>query len=234
MKKIVITLLIILGFVIALKAQGPMKHFTLNVNDFTELKVVDAINVEYSSTADSAGIVSFECPKDMASHLIFSNKNNTLTIQIDFENIPEGPLPTLRAHSTNLQKAENSGDSTLTILHTAPLNTFNAKLIGNGTMLIHNVKADNVNASISTGNGHLIISGKSAKAKLSNVGTGPLEANALDCLSVKCILLGTGPIDCHATEQLSVYGAGSGTVYYSGNPKKVTNRTIGVKAKPVQ
>lgn len=210
------------------------RHYELDVHDFTGLKVIDAINVEYCSSADSAGKACFDCPKDMASHMMFTNKNNTLSIQVDFENIPYGPLPTLRVYSTSLQKVENSGDSTVTVRNPAPVNTFNAKIIGNGTMLINNISADNVNASISTGSGHLVINGKSTKAKLSNVGTGPLEANSLLCRSVKCILVGTGPIDCHASEQLSIYGAGSGNVFYSGKPKKVTNRTIGVKAKEVE
>lgn len=234
MKKLIILLLTIFGLAMAMTAQSPVKHYSLNVHDFTELKVIDAINVEYSALADSAGTVSFDCPKDLASHLMFTNKNNTLSIQVDFQNIPAGPLPLLHIYSTNLQKVENSGDSTVIIRNLAPINTFNAKVIGNGTVLVHNVNADNVNASISTGSGHLLINGTASKAKLSNVGTGPLEANSLDCKTVKCILVGTGPIDCHATEQLSIFGAGSGTVYYSGNPKKVSNRTIGVKAKPVE
>lgn len=236
MKKFVLTLLMLLGIIFMLKSAEPdaVKRYSLNVHDFTELKVIDAINVEYYASGDSAGTVCFECPKAMASHLMFTNKNNSLNIQVDFENIPAGPLPLLRVYSTNLQKVENSGDSTVTVKRLSPINTFNAKLIGNGTLLIHGVSADNVNASISTGSGHLLINGRSSKAKLSNVGTGPLEANALECRSAKCVLVGTGPIDCHATEQLSIFGAGTGTVYYSGNPKKISNRTIGVKAKPVE
>ncbi|MDE6332144.1 MAG: DUF2807 domain-containing protein [Muribaculaceae bacterium] len=234
MKKLLLTVLMLIGIILVLKAQSPIKKYNLNVHDFTELKVVNGINVEYSACADSAGTVCFECSKDMAPHLIFSNRNNALSIQIDSENIPSGPLPRLRVYSSNLHILEKSGDSTVTVLSLAPVNTFNAKLIGNGTMLIHNVDADNVNASISTGSGHLLINGKSAKARLSNVGTGPLEANALDCKTVKCILVGTGPIDCHVTEQLNIYGAGSGTVYYSGKPKKIQNRTIGVKSKEVE
>ena len=234
MKKLILAFLMLAGTVLALKAQGPVKKFALNVHDFTELKVINAINVEYYASADSAGTVCFECPKDLASHLMFTNKNNSLHIQVDFENIPSHELPLLRVYSTNLQKVENSGDSTVTVCRLAPVNTFNARLIGNGTLRVNNVDADNVNASISTGSGNLLINGKASKAKLSNVGTGPLEANALTCKTVKCILVGTGPIDCHATEQLSIFGAGSGTVYYSGKPKKISNRTIGVKSNPVE
>ncbi|MDE6927388.1 MAG: DUF2807 domain-containing protein, partial [Muribaculaceae bacterium] len=186
MKKLIIAFLMLAGTVLALKAQGPVKKFSLNVHDFTELKVINAINVEYYASADSAGTVCFECPKDLASHLMFTNKNNALHIQVDFENIPSHELPLLHVYSTNLQKVENSGDSTVTVCRLAPVNTFNARLIGNGTLQVNNVDADNVNASISTGSGNLLINGKASKAKLSNVGTGPLEANALTCKTVKC------------------------------------------------
>ena len=35
---------------------------------------------------------------------------------------------------------------------------------------------------------------------------------------------------CNASESLVIFGAGSGKVYYTGSPAKVSNRTIGVKA----
>lgn len=212
-----------------------VKKYVLDVHDFTELKVIDAINVEYRASADSAGMVAFECSKEMASHMIFTNKKNSLHVQVDFENIPYGPLPTLRVYSNTLYKIENSGDSTVSALRLpTALNEFDAKLIGNGTLKVINVQADKVNASISTGAGHLFISGKCLKAKLHNIGTGPLEANSLNCNQAKCVLVGTGPIDCHVTGELNIIGAGSGTVYYSGKPTKVNNRTLGVKAKPVE
>ncbi len=52
MKKLIIAFLMIAGTVLALKAQGPVKRFSLNVHDFTELKVINAINVEYYASAD--------------------------------------------------------------------------------------------------------------------------------------------------------------------------------------
>ena len=75
-----------------------------------------------------------------------------------------------------------------------------------------------------------MLRGKAARVKLNNIGTGPIEAGALKGKEVKCWVLGTGNIDCNASESLSIVGAGSGTVYYTGDPKTVTNRTIGVKA----
>lgn len=210
------------------------EKYQLNVHDFAELKVIDGLNVEYTTSADSAGWVSFECEPQYASHLMFTNDKNILKIQIDFENLPTGSLPTVYVRSSSLLKVENSGDSTVTINNLKEVNTFNARLIGNGTLIVKNVKADNVKASISTGAGHMVISGQAERAKLSNIGTGPLEATHLKCQTVKCWLVGTGPIDCYVTEELKVLGAGSGTVYYGGNPKKVTNHTIGVKIQEVK
>lgn len=234
MKKIVLSIIAILSSMLALSMQAQDKQYTLDVHDFTEIKVIDGVNVVYTTSADSAGYVRFVCDPKMAPHIMFTNDKNSLKIQVDYEEIPYGPLPTIYASSSSLLKAENSGDSTLTVSGLKHVNTFNAKIIGNGSLTVNDVNADYVNASISTGSGHLVISGHADRVKLSNVGTGPLEANQLDCKEAKCVLVGTGPIDCHVTEELKVIGAGSGTVYYSGNPKKVVNRTIGVKAKAIE
>lgn len=237
MRKIYYLLVLMMGMLssnLGLAQQAELRHYDIDVRDFTQLIVVDGVNVEYTTGTDSVGTVSFECEPTVSSCLLFSNKNNCLKIQVDANALPVGAkLPTVKAVSSNLTKAENSGDSTVNVSGLRNVSTFSARLIGNGTLIVRDLNADNVNGAITTGSGHLVLAGKAIKAKLSNIGTGPLEANSLDCVSVKCVSFGTGDIDCHVTEQLTIIGAGSGTVYYSGNPKKVVNRTIGVKGKPI-
>lgn len=208
-----------------------MADYRLQVQDFTELKVTDAINVDYRCSPDSAGWAYFTTTPDVAENLLFSNNKATLTIQLG-PDIDDKPvvLPTIRVYSTALAKVENSADSTVRVLTNVPQPSFRAQLIGNGTLIVRQVRATNVDAGINTGNGHLVIThGTAARAKLTNVGTGPLEAGGLEAQRVKVMAFGTGPIDCHATESLTVYGAGSCTLHYIGKPEKVTNRSIGVK-----
>lgn len=229
----IFSLLSFLAAAIAMMAGEPA-DYKLEVLDFTELKVTDNINVDYHCSSDSAGWAYFTCDPDVASMLMFTNNKSCLHIQVANDgNVIEG-LPTLHVYSSSLAKVENSSDSTLRVLSNVPVEKFVGRVVGNGTLVITNVDAGQIDASIDTGKGHIVIyDGKARKAKLSNTGTGTIEAGGLKANRVKVMLFGTGDVDCTALESLSTFGAGSGKVYYSGNPAKITNRSLGVKAFPV-
>ncbi|MDO4319285.1 MAG: DUF2807 domain-containing protein [Bacteroidales bacterium] len=228
MKYITIAAMIIAGAFAAVA--GEPATYRLEVQDFKELKVTDAINVDYVCSPDSAGWVEFECEPEMASSLLLTNNKSCLHIQVATEMLDGRSLPTVRVYSSSLTKVENLADSTVRVLSNVPVTSFKARIVGNGTLVVRDVEAISVDAGIATGKGHLVISnGKAAKAKLSNVGTGPLEAGGMAVDRLKVMALGTGPVDCWALETLSLYGAGSCTVYYRGQPEKITNRSIGVK-----
>lgn len=205
--------------------------YKLDVGDFSELKVTDGVNVEYNCSTDSAGWAFFECDPDMAQILMFTNKKNSLNIQVaaqDGEKITN--LPTIKVYSMTLQKVENSGDSVVRVNKLIPVRDFKASVVGNGSLIIAEVQCHKADIAIKTGNGHVVVNGTTRRANLKNVGTGTLEASGLQAEEVKCSLLGTGPIDCNASASLTVTGAGSGKVYYGGTPSTITNRSIGVKA----
>lgn len=212
-------------------AQDDLPQYKLDVKDFYELKVKDGINVDYFCNSDSAGTVIFNCPEELASVIMFTNDKNRLTIQLSKEAREQRltNLPTIRLYSSIIEKVENSGDSTVYLAKVNPVAKFKATIVGNGTLIVNDLKAHETNASINTGHGHLVISGETLRANLQNIGTGPLEAGMLKANEVSCKLLGTGPIDCYATETLKILGMGSGKVIYDGNPKKVINRSVGVK-----
>jgi len=219
---------------VAVSAAEPA-DYKLEVQDFTELKVTDNINVDYHCSSDSAGWVFFTCLPETSSMLLFSNDKSCLHVQVASGDIVPVGLPTLHVYSSSLEKVENASDSTLRVLSNVPVVKFKGSVIGNGTLIVNTVEAGTVEAGINTGKGHVVIvDGKAKSAKLSNVGTGPIEAGGLKARKVKVILLGTGDVDCTATEELSVFGAGSGKVYYDGNPEKVKNRSLGVKAFKVK
>lgn len=218
----------IAGTAISVCAQKSL--YKLDVGDFSEFKVTDGLNVEYNCSTDSAGWAYFECDPATAQTLMFTNKKNSLTIQIATEGEPGKDLPTIKIYSMTLQKVENAGDSLVRIGKTLPVREFKGSVVGNGTLVIEDLKTHKADLAIRTGNGHLVANGSTIEANLRNVGTGKLEASGLNAEQVKCNILGTGPIDCNASVSLTVTGAGSGKVYYGGSPGKISNRAIGVKA----
>ena len=119
----------------------------------------------------------------------------------------------------------------MVVMSNLPQNKFKARVVGNGTIIVRHIEATEVDAGINTGNGHVVIaSGEVVRAKLSNVGKGTVEAGNLIAREVKATSWGTGSIDCRPVEKLTIYGAGSGTVYFVGKPDVASNRSIGVKA----
>jgi len=226
---------IVFGFwcVVAVFASEPA-DYKLEVKDFTSLKVTDNINVDYYCSADSAGWAYFTCAPEVSSMLLFSNNKSSLHIQVATDGNATVGLPTIRVYSSSLSKAENDSDSTMRILSNKPVKNFNGKVIGNGMLIVNDVEATVFEASIATGKGHIVLRNcKAQRAKLSNVGTGPIEAGGLEAVDVKAVLFGTGDVDCTVTGSLSIFGAGSGKVYYGGDPAKISNRSLGVKAFPV-
>ena len=227
MKKL---LFLLISFV-AFTATAQVDTYRLQVQDFAKLKITDDINVEYYCSADSAGFAYYTCEPAMSSRLIFSNKKGTLTIQLDNGDQSLTGVPVIRVYSSQLQEVENQGDSTVVVQTNLPQSKFKARVVGNGTVLVRHIEATELDAGISTGNGHVVIvSGEVVRAKFSNVGKGTVEAGGLIAREVKVSSLGTGSIDCRPVQKLTIYGAGSGVVYYVGKPESVSNRSIGVKA----
>ncbi|MDE6288625.1 MAG: DUF2807 domain-containing protein [Muribaculaceae bacterium] len=222
--------LIIFSLCALVATAAEVADYRLEVEDFDQLKVTDGVNIVYTCSEDSAGWVCFSCTPELADRLLFTNNKSQLHIQVDLQEEIITDLPTLHVYSRGLTKVENSSDSTIIIEKNCPVQSLKIRQIGNGMIIFNDIQAGSVEATISTGKGHLVLNGNAGRVKLSNVGTGPIEAGNLVARNVKVIMLGTGGIDCHANESISVYGAGSGKVYYAGNPEKVTNRSLGVKS----
>ena len=236
MKKVLLTLAAICISAMQIAAQtdnSTLRKYEIPVSDFTTLKVVEGVTVEYRASADSAGFATFTTTPEMASLLMFTNNKQTLEIQLSTDGINHTGLPTVTVYSRFLTKAENSGDSLLRIATIEPTPAFRARLIGNGRLSIRNIDTNYLDASLETGNGVMAISGSSAKAKYSLIGTGSIQAEDVQVAEVKCSMLGTGYVQCSASETLTVSGASSGKVYYKGTPK-VKNRSIGVKVIAIE
>lgn len=206
--------------------------YRLNVQDFVELIVDNDINVDYTCSADSAGWAVFTCAPAKASLIMFNNNKRCLRIQVDSESKGLYAMPLIKVYSSSLTKVVNSGDSLVRVIDPTPVTQFKAHLIGNGRLDISGLKTSNLDAGVTTGKGLITIGGRSQKAKLHNVGTGMIDATGLVSNQLKCIVMG-GFIECNAGDNLTISGAG-GKVAYHGTPKKLSNRSLGVKIEAVE
>lgn len=202
---------------------------TINVGEFNELVVNDGINVVYSNSADSVGLVAFDIEKEYTSYIMAERNKGKLKIQLDQAALTLKNLPTVYVYSSYLYKAENSKDSTLTLLSVAPGAKIDISQQGNGKIIAHDLNAVNISLRLLTGKGTVIASGKCENLSISNIGTGEIQADEVAAKSVKCSLMGTGTIGCAPAETLSVKGIGSGKVYYIGKPLISKSKISNVK-----
>ncbi len=227
-------IILILSVFAALTANAlDVNRYEVKLNDFTELKVNDAVNVIYRSVPDSAGIAVFNCPPALASSIMFSPQGTKLSIQLATNNdVAQKSLPTVTVYSNFITKVENNGDSTVRVFSPKTGPKFKGRLVGNGRLIIRDLDANVVEGSIDTGNGTLVLSGRAPEVKLSNTGAGQLLADDLEAETIKCSLWGTGTVGCHARKLLTVTGAGTGTIYYLGTPEIKKKMALNIKCMP--
>lgn len=209
-----------------------MARYALNVANFTSLTVVDGVPVDYVCSVDSAGWVVFDAEPEMASCISFTNNKEHLRVQTLSEDRVLVGVPHVRVYSASLHYVENSGDSLVRVhLDKQHLQKFVTKQIGNGSLVVDGVDAARLDASASAGRGFVSLAGAAANLKLSNVGTGTIDASAVKCDKVSCFVLGSGTVDVCTKGTLKITGAGTGYVINSGVAEKTINRTIGIKEK---
>lgn len=231
MMRITGVFILLMSCVLGISAQSPT-NYDLNVGDFSELRVSDGINVDYTLDAERSGRASFECPASQVSSFMFTNKGGKLTIQLSPEAIGSRNLPTISVYSKFLTKVENTSDSTVRVLSLNGLPKFEAKLEGNGRLIVRGIDANEVKGVMRLGHGTLILTGKCKEAKINLTGTGVIQADELVADEVSVNAKGTGSVGVNPVKTLNVYGMGSTSVYYIGQPE-IKNRSVGLKLMPL-
>lgn len=221
-------LVTLLMSVFVIKAQEK-QSFVLNVGDFTQLSVIDNINVVYECNSDSTGYAKFTAVTDMANQMIFSNnKKGKLSISVGTDSVYNANLPTIVVYSSFLQSAENFGDSTLYVKSIAPAHDVKFKLVDNGSIVIDKVEAVDLTVEILTGKGLISVGGKCTDLSVKNTGKGTIKAENLLAENVNCRIVGTGKVYCNVNGgSLMLKGTGTGKLYYKGKPSSIKQRQLG-------
>lgn len=208
--------------------------YSVNVGEFTQLRIKHGIPVDYIQSNDSSGIVTFTGSKEMTEAVTFENNaKGKLSIALEPRTF-SGHISRITVRSRHLMSIDNEGDSMVRILDVASCPTFKAKQTGNGSISVRDIQATQVEIAAKLGHGSVVVKGSCDVAKLNCTGTGTISAGDLEAKDVKCTVLGTGTVDCNATASLTIMGAGSGQVLYTGNPADIKNRSAGVKMEAIE
>lgn len=210
------------------------ERYEVKVGDFSALKVMSSVNVDYVCSADSAGMASFTADPSMASVIGFTLAGDELRVAFTTDDLPTGPLPRVTVYSTFLTKVTNTSDSIVRVVSDLKCPTFSATQQGNGSVVVRNINAGKVDGRLLTGKGQVVLYGTTDKANYTMVGAGLIQADGLQAKEVNIKATGTGQIGCWVTDALIVKGLGSTTVYYRGNPSITKKFALGVKVEPLR
>lgn len=227
MNKFYISILTILTCIFSGLAQEKYQTHTVDVGEFTSLKVCDHINVVYSTKTDSIGFAHFTAPVSMVNSVMFENNKGTLAIRIETDDKDISKLPVVYVYSRFLKEARNEADGILRVLDCAPSSELKFETLANGKLLVEGIDATKLNGNISTGKGLISLKGKAKHTNLKLIGTGEIQADELISGDVNCKILGTGTIGCNVNGELEVKGSGTGKVYYTGKPTLIKKTTLG-------
>ncbi len=237
LSKILLSLFALAASTASMADELVLSRYELSVGDFTELSVVDGLNVNYKCDPDSAGTIVFETTAEIADQILFeNNKKGKLSIEKQFHAEDEmvWGLPDITVYSRFLRSVSNSGDSTVRVLTVKPTINFKATVIGNGRLIITDIDCVKFDGAIKTGNGTLVASGRCDEASLVNTGVGAIQADRLRADAATCRFFGSGTTGVWATKSLIVKGMFPGKLYYKGVPEKLKNYAMGVKLYPLE
>lgn len=209
-------------------AAADVSKYRPRFNDFNDLTVSSDINVIYKCNPDSAGYAVFECHPSVAHAITFSFNKAKLKLEVISDSALVHDLPVVTVYSSSLSKVTNLGGETITVEAPAPVEDLSLKVIGNGAIVATDVKCTRLSAAAQAGKGTITVSGAANEAGYTVAGVGAIGAAATSTIKTKCWVTFTGSIECNVSESLTVYGAGTGSVYYIGEPK-IKKRALGVK-----
>lgn len=234
MKRYAFACLAVVLAVMSVAAQA--RRYEMNMGQYNNVRVLNSIDVDIVCNSDSAGKVVFFAEDKAVPRIILSNNTKgKLTVETD-NTIDVIQLPKVTVYVSELAQVENAGDSTVTInAQSDKVYELKIKTSNNGRIVANGIEASVVDIAVSTGRGRITAAGKCQSLKVSNVGTGEIDAYALEATDVKAHIVGTGSVSCTVNGgSLSLRGSGSGKLYYKGKPANVSVKKIGsIKAIPV-
>ena len=126
---------------------------------------------------------------------------------------------------SNLESVSIGGSGKLSSTETIKTTNFDVNIGGSGKIILE-VEATKVKASIG-GSGDLLLSGTTKELNCKIAGSGSIQSYKLTTDELYATIEGSGSIKTTVKTKIKVKVAGSGSVYYKGNPKQINTKIVG-------
>ena len=207
-----------------IKGDGNIITKTRTVSDYDKIGVAGSFDVKLLKGEE--GEITIKADKNLMEYIITEVKNGNLKIK------------TKKGYSIRSNK---------TIIITVPFETINAvSLAGSGDIYSEDVidssnlklslaGSGNLNLNVSTknltskiaGSGNMTLNGDSNEFTCSIAGSGNINGYDLKATVVTVKIAGSGNVKVHAINAIFAKAAGSGNIYYIGNPSIEKTSSVG-------
>lgn len=124
-----------------------------------------------------------------------------------------------------IESVDLAGAGSIKSVDVIDVNQFEIELAGSGTIdLILNT--NEVDCSMA-GSGSVILEGKTDDFDCSKAGSGDLDSYDFICENINISSAGSGSAEVFVTKSLIAQTAGSGSIYYKGNPNEDSLKVAG-------
>lgn len=211
----------------SIKGNGNRITETRNLSsDFDAIESAGAFDVIIHD-APQDGKIKLEGDSNVLDKIEVEIQGSTLVLQhkkgVNFFN--NSGKVTITFNARNLKSIGLSGSGTIKAKAVQKVDDFSVALSGSGDIDAR-VAATNVTSAIS-GSGNIVLRGNTQNFKVGISGSGDVKAFQLETQNAEIGVSGSGDVEITANGNLSAAVAGSGDIYYKGNPTQINSKSGG-------
>ncbi|WP_372792820.1 head GIN domain-containing protein [Lutibacter sp.] len=198
-----------------IKGNGTIITNTRTVSDYDKVAVAGSFDVKLLKGKE--GILTVKADENLMEYIITEVKNGDLEIHIKKGfNISTNKTINITVPFETINAISLAGSGDITSEDIIDSSDLTLKLAGSGNMSL-NVSTKNLTTSIA-GSGNMSLKGDSNEFECNIAGSGNINGYELKALIANAKITGSGTIKINAVNEIHAKSAGSGNIYYSGNP----------------
>ncbi|MDR3060498.1 MAG: DUF2807 domain-containing protein [Dysgonamonadaceae bacterium] len=210
----------------SIKGNGHIVSKEFAITDYVEIQSSGVAEVVYEQQTIKEPYLQVNVDENILPLLDVKVENNKLIIKYkDNGNIQPSRFK-VYTNSSNLEKVRLSGSGEVHLKGEVNSKSMKIDLSGSGGILADSLYCERFDMSVA-GSGTARLKGGSNESKFSVAGSGDIKGSHFSVQDLECSIAGSGHVRITVGESLKAAVAGSGNLYYYGDPKMVDTKVAG-------
>ena len=206
------------------KGNGDIITKTRTVSNYDKIAVAGSFNVELLK--EKEGAITIKADENLMEYIITKVKNGKLEIKIKKGySIRSSKKTTIKVPFSTVKAIALAGSGNVYSDDIIDTHDLKLSLAGSGNLDL-NVSTKKIASSIA-GSGNMNLEGDSKEFTCSIAGSGNINSYNMKSDIVTVKIAGSGNAKVHATKEIHANTAGSGDIYYTGNPSIEKTSSVG-------